>query len=134
MSKMLPQPTPETQTYWDKAREHELWLPKCVDSDRFFFPPRLFSPFTGGSIRWERVSGRGKLASFVINHRPAPGYETEAPYIVALIELEEGPRLTSNLPGAEPNPTALKIGAPVEVTFEERGDVVIPQFMLVKNP
>ena len=129
-AKMLPVPTPETQIFWDKARAHELWLPVCVDSGRPFFPPRLFSPFTGGAVEWRRASGRAKLASFLIVHRAAPGFESDAPYIVALAELEEGPRMVTNLPGAPCDPSRLEIGAALAVTFEQRGDVTLPQFRL----
>jgi uncharacterized OB-fold protein len=129
--KMIPQPTPETQFFWDKARARELWLPLCVDTGRHFFPPRMFSPFTGGAVEWRPASGRAKLASYVIVHRAAPGFETEVPYIVALAELEEGPRMLTNLPGAPCDPARLKIGAPLEVTFEQRGAVSLPQFCLM---
>ncbi len=128
--KPAPKPTPETQMFWDKALEHELWLPKCMDTGEVFFPPRAFSPFTGGEVEWQRASGRAKLASFIIVHRPSPGYEAEAPYVVALAELEEGPRMMTNLPGAPTDPGALKIGAALIVSFEDRGDMVIPQFRL----
>lgn len=131
-SKPLPKPTPETRTFWDKAREHELWLPRCVDSARVFFPPRAFSPFTGGAVAWVKASGRATLASFVVVHRPSPGYESEAPYIVALAELEEGVRMMTNLPGAPADPAALRIGAPLIVSFEERDNMVIPQFRLAE--
>lgn len=129
--KLLPKPTPETMLFWDKARQHELWLPRCVDSGRFFFPPRSSSPFTGGAIAWEQASGDATLASFLIVHRAAPGFEGEIPYIVALAELREGPRLMTNLPGTPPDPSALTIGAPLTVTFEERGGMTLPQFRLV---
>lgn len=133
MSKPVPIPTPETQPFWDKAREGELWLPRCVDSGRFFFPPRMFSPFTGGAVSWERASGRATLASFLIVHRPSPGYQDGGPYIVALAQLEEGPRLMTNLPGAPADPSALTIGAALEVTFEPRGEMVLPQFRLTDD-
>jgi hypothetical protein len=129
-AKPIPKPTPETRTFWDKARERELWLPKCVDTGQVFFPPRAFSPFTGGAVSWEKASGKATLASFIIVHRPSPGYEEEVPYIVALAELAEGPRMMTNLPGAPADPTTLTIGAPLTVTFEERGDMTIPQFRL----
>lgn len=129
-SKPIPKPTPETQPFWDKIRQRELWLPRCADSGKFFFPPRMFSPFTGGPVEWTKASGKARLASFIVVHRPSPGYEEEVPYIVALAELEEGPRMMTNLPGAAANPAALKIGAALTVTFEERGDMVLPQFRL----
>lgn len=128
--KAIPKPTPETQPFWDKTREHELWLPKCAESGRFFFPPRMFSPFTGGPVAWAKASGKARLASFIIVHRPSPGYEGEAPYIVALAQLEEGPHMMTNLPGAAADPAALRIDTPLTVTFEERGDMVLPQFRL----
>jgi uncharacterized protein len=129
-AKSVPVATPETRIFWDKAREHELWLPRCVDSGRVFFPPRQFSPFTGGAVEWQPASGRATLVSFVIVHRAAPGFEEEVPYIVALAELEEGPIMLTNLPGAPPDPAALKIGAPLSITFEERDEMTIPQFRL----
>lgn len=132
-AKPLPRPTPETQPYWDKARAHELWLPRCLDTGRFFFPPRLYSPFTGGGIEWARVSGRGKLASFLLNYRAAAGYEGEVPYVIALVELDEGPCLTANLIGVAANPAALTIGMPLDVVFEERGEITLPQFQLMKS-
>ena len=131
-AKPVPQPTPETQPFWDKCRERELWLPKCADTGKLFFPPRVFSPFTGGGVSWEQASGRATLASFVIVHRPSPGYEQDAPYIIALADLEEGVRMMTNLPGAPIDPALLKIGAPLTVTFEERGAMVIPQFRLAE--
>lgn len=127
--KPLPKPTPETATFWDKAKAHELWLPRCVDTGRFFFPPRAHSPFTGGAIAWERVSGRATLASFNIPHRPMAGFT--APYIVAIAQLAEGPMMLTNLPGTPPDPAAIAIGAALEVCFEDQGDITLPQFRIV---
>lgn len=131
-AKPAPRSTPETAMFWDKARRRELWLPRCTETGRFFFPPRAFSPFTGGPIDWQQVSGRARLASFNISHRPAPGFD-EGPYVVAIAELEEGPHMLTNLPGAPVDPEALHIGAELEVTFEDRGDHVVPQFRLVQE-
>ncbi len=132
-AKSLPQPTPETAMFWTKAKQHELWLQKCEETGKFFFPPRPASPFTGGPAVWERVSGRARLVSFNIPHRAAPGFEGEAPYIVAIAALDEGPNMLTNLPGAAPDPTTLKIGARLELTFEDRGDFSIPQFRLADS-
>ena len=128
-----PAPTPETQLFWDKALLGELWFPRCDATGRIFFPPRAFSPFGGGTVSWVEASGRARLASYVIAHRPAPGFETQVPYIIAIAETEEGPRLLTNLPGAPPEPAALHIGAPLEVAFERRGEVMVPQFRLVRS-
>lgn len=130
--KFEPKATPETAFFWEKARARELWLPRCVDSGRAFFPPRSSSPYTGGAVDWVKASGRATLASFVIVHRPAPGFEGDAPYIVALAQLEEGPRLITNLPGTAPDPAMIPIGAPLNLLFEERGDMVLPQFRIAE--
>jgi len=126
--KFAPVPTPETLPFWEKAAQHELWLPRCADTGKVFFPPRAHSPFSGGAVDWVRASGRGDLASYVINHRPAPGYEDEAPYAIALVRLEEGPILTSNIKGIPADPAHLRIGMKLEVQFEARGEVTVPQF------
>jgi len=129
MSKPVPVPTPETQQYWDKAAEHELWLPYCETDEKFIFHPRSFCPIClSRDVVWKQLSGRGTLASFIINHRPAPGYEGEAPYVMALVELEEGPRLTANILEVEPSPEAVHVGMPLEVVFEDRGEITVPQF------
>ncbi len=125
----LPQPTPETQVFWDKAKDQELWLPRCTACDTVFFYPRASCPQCGSDrVEWFRASGRGVVESFIINSIPAPGYEGLAPYAIAFIRLDEGVRLTSNLLDVEQSPDAISVGLPVEVTFEERGDMSIPQF------
>ncbi|KIF66831.1 hypothetical protein HY68_33740 [Streptomyces sp. AcH 505] len=127
--RFVPVPTPETRTYWDKAAEGELWLPRCGPCAEFFFYPRAFCPACGSDdVSWARVSGRGTVESFVINHRAAPGYEGDVPYAIAFVKLAEGPRLTANILDVPQTPEHIKVGLPVEVTFEQRGDFTLPQF------
>ncbi|MFD0499630.1 MULTISPECIES: Zn-ribbon domain-containing OB-fold protein [Streptomyces violaceusniger group] len=64
-------------------------------------------------MSWKRASDRATLASYVVVHRASPGFEGEAPYVVAIAALPEGPRLLTNLPGAPPEPAGLTIGAPL---------------------
>jgi uncharacterized OB-fold protein len=73
-----------------------------------------------------RASGRGALHSYVITHRAAPGFE--APYAIAEVELEEGPRMLSNLVGVAPDPEALPLDLALEVPFESFGEVTLPRF------
>jgi hypothetical protein len=127
--KAVPTPTPESQPYWDAAARHELCLPRCLNCGCLHFYPRAYCPHcSSADLAWERVSGRGTLESFVINHTPAPGYEDEGPYSIALVMLADGVRLMCNIVDVEQTPEALRIGMPVEVTFEERGSITIPQF------
>ena len=125
--RFTPVSTPETQTFWDKVREHELWLPRCDSCRTVIWYPRAFCPACqSSSITWFRASGRATLASYVINNVAAPGFT--APYVIAFVDLDEGPRLTANLLDVDPDPALLTIGMPLEVTFEDRGGVVVPQF------
>jgi uncharacterized OB-fold protein len=64
----------------------------------------------------------------VINHRPAPGFEDDAPYAIAVVELAEGPRMMTNLIGVPATPEDLVLDMPLQVTFEQRGDVSLPLF------
>jgi uncharacterized OB-fold protein len=64
----------------------------------------------------------------VINHRPAPGFEADAPYAIAVVELAEGPRMMSNIVGLPNTPEDLVLDMALEVTFEPRGDISLPVF------
>jgi uncharacterized OB-fold protein len=97
-SKVVPTPTPETQPYWDGAARHELMLPRCNACGKLHFYPRAYCPHcSSADITWEQASGHGRLESFVINHTPAPGYENQGPYSIALVMLDEGVRLMCNI-------------------------------------
>lgn len=126
-TKAEPRPTPETQPYWDGCAAGELRLQRCTHCDAHYFPPRPFCPTClSDDVAWEPVSGRGTLHTYVINHRAAPGFE--APYAIAVVQLDEGPRLMSNIVDVDQTPEALVLDMPLEVTFEARGDVTVPVF------
>ena len=72
------------------------------------------------------ASGKGTLHSYIINHLPAPGYEP--PFTVAVVMLEEGVKMVSNILDCPAEPEALVLDMPLEVTFEQRGDIAVPQF------
>jgi hypothetical protein len=128
----VPKPTPETAPFWEGTKEHELRLQQCNDCGKFYFYPRSHCRYCNSTnVEWKTVSGKGTLASYVINNRPMPPREDGASIIVALIQLEEGPRMMSNIVGVEPKPENLTLDAPVTVDFEERGDQVLPVFRFV---
>lgn len=119
-AKPLPKPTPDTQPFWDAVKRHELMLPKCKACGQLHFFPRPFCPHCfSWDLEWVRCSGKGKLYSFLINHRPAPGFEEETPYVIAVVELDEGPRMLSNLIDIEPTPEAVQVDMPVEILFQD---------------
>jgi uncharacterized OB-fold protein len=128
-AKPVPKPTPESKRYWDGANSGQLWIQKCVKTGKHFFPPRRYSPFTvGGETEWVQASGRATLYSYVINHRAAPGFEDDAPYAIAVVELEEGPRMMANIVGIENTPENLVLDMPLQVQFEARGEQQVPVF------
>lgn len=128
-------PTPDTQPYWDAARNHQLALPECLSCRRFYFYPRDHCPVCSGrEVRWRPVSGRGFLHTYVIAHHPAPGFEADAPYVIAVVELEEGPRMMANIVGIEPDPALLELDMPLEVVFTERGPMTVPNFRPAGGP
>lgn len=119
-SKPLPKPTPDTQPFWDAVKRHQLLLPKCKACGQFHYFPRPFCPHCfSWDLEWTQCSGNGKLYSYVINHRPAPGFEEETPYVIAVVELDEGPRMLSNLIDIEPTPEAVQVDMPVEILFQD---------------
>jgi uncharacterized OB-fold protein len=128
-------PTPDTQPYWDAARNHQLALPECLSCRRFYFYPRDHCPVCSGrEVRWRPVSGRGFLHTYVIAHHPAPGFEADAPYVIAVVELEEGPRMMANIVGIEPDSALLELDMPLEVVFTERGPMTVPNFRPAGGP
>lgn len=133
--KPLPQPTPETQHFWDGCRDGKLLLQRCKDTGKAYFPPRPFSPYTGSrEVEVFEASGKATLFSYVINHRPAKGFEDEAPYAIAVVELEEGPRMMTNIVDCEQTPEALVLDMPLEVAFETAtDDITLPKFRPAKS-
>ena len=130
--RVMPTPTPETKHYWDGAKDGKLILQKCNDCSGNYFPPRPFCPKCGSrSVQEFQASGKGSLYSYVINHLPSPGFTP--PFAIAVVELEEGPRLMSNIVECEQTPEALELDMPLEVTFEKlNDDITLPQFKPAK--
>ena len=125
--KTLPKPTPETQHFWDGARAGELLLQQCDACQHIYFPPRPFCPECASrAVTIFQASGKGRLYSYVINNRP-PRW-IEGPYSIAVVELDEGPRMMSNIVEVEQTPEALILDMPLEVVF----DAVTDDITLVK--
>jgi uncharacterized OB-fold protein len=126
----LPVPTPETRPFWEAARRHELHLQRCRACGQYVFYPRAACPrCLAGDLEWRGASGRGTLHTFTIVHRGQKGFPLPAPYVLAVVELEEGPRLMTNLVGVAPDPASLRIGMPLEVVFEDVSpEIALPHF------
>ncbi len=124
----VPVPTPETEHFWNGTKNGELLLQRCTSCQEAYFPPRPFCPACSSrEVAVERASGRGFLYSYVISHRPHPAFD--GPYSIAVVELDEGPRMMTNIVGCEQTPDALELDMTVEVQFEPiTDDITLPLF------
>jgi uncharacterized OB-fold protein len=120
--------TADTQFFWDGCKDGRLLIQRCDGCGTLRHPPRPMCPQCH-SLEWTAIeaSGRGTVYSFVMPRHPAMPF-LDDDYIVALIELEEGTRVVSNL--VDVTPDAARIGMPVQVRFDAfDGDVVLPMFV-----
>lgn len=126
--RIIPTPTPETAHFWEGTKAGELRLQRCAPHGHTYFPPRPFCPECGSrDVSVFTASGRATLYSYIINHMKAPGMTP--PFVVAVVELEEGPRMMSNIMECPPTHEALSLDMPLEVTFEALSDdIALPQF------
>lgn len=128
-AKPLPQITREMAPFFEAARGHQLVVQRCRGCGTHRFPARdLCSRCLSREAEWAPVSGRGTVFSWAVMHQVYhPGFATEVPYAVVVIELEEGARLVSNL--VDCPVAAIEIGMPVEVVFEDvTPEVTLPKF------
>jgi uncharacterized OB-fold protein len=126
--KPLPEMSPAGRPFWDAAREHRFLLQRSKKTGKHIFFPRDVSPFgPDDTLDWVEASGKGTVFSYTIARRPtAPQWAGEEPYIIAIVELAEGPHMTTNI--VECAPAQVRIGMPVEVVFDD----VTPEVTLVK--
>ena len=128
-----PTPTPETMHFWEGTRASELRLQRCDSCQKAYFPPRPFCPHCAArGVSIFRATGNGRLYSYVIHHRPVPGFTP--PYAIAIVELDEGPRLMTNIVECPQTPEALHLDMPLEVAFEKIDDeITLPLFRPAKG-
>ena len=134
MDRPLPQPTPETQHFWEGCKAGELRLQRCLACAHTYFPPRPFCPACASrEVEIFPASGKASLYSYVINHRPRPDFGTE-PHSIAVVTLHEGPRMMTNIVGCPQTPEALQLDMPLEVTFLAASDnISLPLFQPTKG-
>lgn len=118
---------PEAEDFWRGARRGQLRLQRCTACRHAYFPPRPFCPACGDrAVESFTATGRATLYSYIISHLPAPGHTP--PYAIAVVELQEGPRMMTNIVGCEQTPEALTLDMPLRAVFRERGAVTVPLF------
>jgi uncharacterized OB-fold protein len=130
---MSDKPVPEisevAKPYWEAARNDELHIQRCTGCGKAIFYPRHWCPHClGQEISWERASGLGRIHSYsTVYQAPFEAFAADAPYVLALVELAEGPVMMANVLNCDPE--GVSVGMPVKVCFEERADgFKVPQF------
>lgn len=125
----LPVIYPEELPFWEGAKKRELWLQKCNCCGKAWYPvgPACMHCFAM-DFTWTRMSGKGVVHNYVIDHKAWTNwYKDKVPYAVVQVELEEGPRLTTNLPGTPLD--QIRIGMPVTADYEDITDeITLVQF------
>jgi uncharacterized protein len=128
MDAHVPVPDPETLPFWEAARERRLLLRSCTDCGRPHYYPRPFCPFCWSEkVEWVEASGDASLYTYSVVHvNDLPPFRDRLPYVAAVVELAEGPRMMTNLVGCTPDQVV--IGMPLRVDFRDDGDFVVPVF------
>jgi uncharacterized OB-fold protein len=132
VAKPLPNISDFNRPFWEAAKQHEFRLQRCNACSKVWAPNGPVCPYCFSTdYRWEKLSGRGKVASWVVFHKLYhPSFAKDIPYNVAFIELAEGPRIIANIVGM-PNQD-ITIGMPVEASFEDvNAQISIPRFRRV---
>ena len=133
--KVLPAPAPfvhpEVKPFWEATAEGRLVLPKCLECDTLIWYPRPFCPNCASTrVDWIAASGRGSIYSFTVNRRgqaDLAAYREAGVYVLAYVELEEGPRVMTNIVDCDPD--SVRIGQQVEVVFHDTGQgTALPRF------
>ena len=125
----LPNPDHETRDYWDAAREKRLLIKRCNACGRAHFYPRPFCPHCwSNDVEWFEASGKATLYTWSVVHRnDLPPFGERVPYVAAVVDLAEGPRMMTNVVDCEFD--ALEIGMALDAVFHPTSDeVTIVQF------
>ncbi len=128
MQNLIPIPTADTKEFWEGCKRKVLRFQKCLNCGYVRWPPSdLCSSCHSFDYKWIESSGRGKIYTFAV-YRVAfhPAWKDKTPYITAVIELEEGPKILSNI--VEASPESVSCDMPVEVVWERAGEYYIPRF------
>ena len=127
MSRPLPRPTADTKDFWDGCAMGELRYQRCTHCGQVQLIPRsLCSACQERALQWERSAGCGRVLSYTVVHRaPTPAFRDELPYLIVLVDMNEGFRVLANVKGGGGTPVA--IGQEVRIGFREIEGVALPE-------
>lgn len=129
VTRPLPELSVLSEPFWAAARERRLVIQRCLGCDTYRFPPEIACSHCGsGDFEWSAVSGRATLYTWTVAHPPLlPFFRERAPWPIAVVQLEEGPRMVTNIIGVPVN--GHEIGMPLAVDFEDvEGDITLVVF------
>lgn len=130
--KPLPVVDTESRPFWEAAKAHKLILQHCSGCGKFVFYPRAVCPHCyAEGLAWKEAAGEGTIHSFTVARRPAgPAFKESVPYVIALIDLKEGPRMMTNI--VTDDVDSVRIGQSVKVVFDDVTDeITLPKFEVV---
>ncbi len=125
----VPEPTPETERFWRAASEGRLLLSECRDCGLTYHYPRALCPDCfSDDVEWREAAGTGEVYSYTVMRGVSGWPESALPLVYAHVELDEGPRVITNIVDCDPD--RVEVGLPVAVRFEptDREDVAVPVF------
>ncbi len=122
MDKPLPIPTPTSQPFWDALADHRIEVQHCSACEQYIYYPRLHCPgCLSRDLEWREVPGTGVVYTYTIARRPtAPPWSKDVPQQIAVVELDEGPRLTTELVNVAPED--IKVGLRVKPVFADHAE------------
>ncbi len=132
-SRPVPEVTPETERYWEAAADGRLLLRECQDCGLTYHYPRALCPDCfSDDVDWVEAAGTGEVYSYSVARSMSGWPEDDLPLVVAYVELDEGPRLVTNV---DCDPDEVTVGSRVEVRFADvdAEDVAIPVFVLAED-
>jgi uncharacterized OB-fold protein len=126
-SRIIPPLDDDNREFWTGGTTGELRMPFCAACGRWVFPPSLRCPDCSGAAAYAPLSGRGRVFTYTVDHYPF-NPEVPVPYVIAIVELveQDGLRFTTNIVNCPID--AVAIGMPVQVVFEQQGEVFVPLF------
>jgi hypothetical protein len=133
--KPLPQPSETSRPFWQGTQARELRLQQCRDCGKRIFYPRAICPFClSEHLDWVVATGKGKVYSYTVVRRAMhPAFQEDVPYVLAIVELDEGPRLTTNIVGVEPED--VRVDMPVQAAYDDvTSDITLLNFEPLLGP
>src|SRR5262249_20111428 len=131
MQRPFPVADSDSKPFWEGLARHELLIQRCDACQRHIFYPRSLCPYCFREApSWVRSTGSGTIYSYTVVHQAYGWFAGQVPFVIAIVELQEGVRMVTRISGSPPE--AVSIGAPVQVVFEQVDEhLTLPYFQLV---